>query len=290
MTSRDMQGNAGRVKFEQLAVTLGDGPSAFTAVRDVSMVIEAGEFVCILGPSGCGKSTLLSALAGHVPTSAGHATLDGKRIDGPHPERGMVFQQHTLLTWRKTLDNVAFGLKMQGMGKRERHRKARALLERVGLGPFADRYPAQLSGGMQQRAEIARAMLNAPRILLMDEPFGALDAQTRAMMQSLLLDVWSERKPTVIFVTHDIDEALFLADRILVMSASPGTVLEELQVPFARPRERGETRDLVTEPEFIALKRRCLALLRHQPIATPAADDDHAPARVRFDRSVQTAS
>jgi NitT/TauT family transport system ATP-binding protein len=164
------------------------------------------------------------------------------------------------------------------------------LLERVGLGPFADRYPAQLSGGMQQRAEIARAMLNAPRILLMDEPFGALDAQTRAMMQSLLLDVWSERKPTVIFVTHDIDEALFLADRILVMSASPGTVLEELQVPFARPRERGETRDLVTEPEFIALKRRCLALLRHQPIATPAADDDHAPARVRFNRSVPTAS
>ena len=288
MTSRNPQGSAGRVTLEHVALTLGDGPQAFTAVRDVNMTIEAGEFVCILGPSGCGKSTLLAALAGHVATSAGQATLDGKRIDGPHPERGMVFQQHTLLPWRKTLDNVAFGLKMQGIGKRERHRQARALLERVGLGAFADRYPAQLSGGMQQRAEIARAMLIAPRVLLMDEPFGALDAQTRAMMQALLLDVWSERKPTVVFVTHDIDEALFLADRILVMSASPGTVLEELAVPFARPRERGETRDLVTEPEFIALKRRCLALLRHQPIASPAAD--HATASVRFNRSVQTAS
>ncbi|BAO91458.1 ABC transporter ATP-binding protein [Caballeronia cordobensis] len=286
MTSRDTQG---RVKLDHVAVTLGDGEHAFTAVRDVSTTIEAGEFVCILGPSGCGKSTLLAALAGHVATSAGRATLDGASIDGPHPERGMVFQQHTLLPWRRTLDNVAFGLKMQGVSKRERHGQARALLERVGLGAFADRYPAQLSGGMQQRAEIARAMLNAPRILLMDEPFGALDAQTRAMMQALLLDVWSERKPTVIFVTHDIDEALFLADRILVMSASPGTVLEELRVPFARPRERGDTRDLVTEPEFIALKRRCLALLRHQPIATPAAGD-HAPASVRFNRSIQTAS
>ena len=286
MTTRDTRG---RVKLEHVAVTLGDGPDAFTAVRDVNATIEAGEFVCILGPSGCGKSTLLAALAGHVATSAGRALLDDTPIDGPHPERGMVFQQHTLLPWRKTLDNVAFGLKMQGVGKRERHGRARALLERVGLGAFADRYPAQLSGGMQQRTEIARAMLNAPRILLMDEPFGALDAQTRAMMQSLLLDVWSERRPTVIFVTHDIDEALFLADRILVMSASPGTLLEELRVPFARPRERGESRDLVTEPEFIALKRRCLALLRHRPIATPAADD-HAPASVRFNRSAQTAS
>jgi NitT/TauT family transport system ATP-binding protein len=280
----------GRVKLEHVAVTLGDGVDAFTAVRDVNTTIEAGEFVCILGPSGCGKSTLLAALAGHVATSAGRALLDGIAIDGPHPDRGMVFQQHTLLPWRKTLDNVAFGLKMRGVGKRERHGLARALLERVGLGAFAQRYPAQLSGGMQQRAEIARAMLNAPRILLMDEPFGALDAQTRAMMQSLLLDVWSERKPTVIFVTHDIDEALFLADRILVMSASPGTVLEDLRVPFARPRERGESRDLVTEPEFIALKRRCLALLRHRPIATPAAADDHASAGVRFNRSAQTAS
>ncbi|KMZ13870.1 ABC-type nitrate/sulfonate/bicarbonate transport system, ATPase component [Candidatus Burkholderia humilis] len=280
---------AGRVRLEHVAIKLGEGPHAFTAVRDVNAVIEAGEFVCILSPSGCGRSTLLSALAGHVATSAGHATLDGVHINGPHPERGMVFQPHTLLPWHKTLDNVAFGLKMRGVSKRERHRQARALLERVGLGAFAERYPAQLSGGTQQRAKIARAILNAPRILLMDEPFGALDAQTRAMMQALLLDIWSEHKPTVIFVTHDIDEALFLADRILVMSTSPGTVLESLHVPFARPRERGDTRDLVTEPEFIALKRRCLALLRHPTFSTPSVDD-HASANVRFNRPIHTAS
>ncbi|KXU94296.1 sulfonate ABC transporter ATP-binding protein [Caballeronia megalochromosomata] len=273
--------SAGRIDLEALGITLGEGASAFTAVRDVNAVIEPGEFVCILGPSGCGKSTLLAALAGHVTPNSGRATLDGRPIDGPHPERGMVFQQHTLLPWRKTLDNVAFGLKMRGVGKRERHRRARALLDRVGLGAFADRYPAQLSGGMQQRAEIARAMLNEPRVLLMDEPFGALDAQTRAMMQSLLLDVWSERRPTVVFVTHDIDEALFLADRILVMSRSPGTVLEELRVPFARPRER----ELVMEPAFVALKRRCLALLRHQLAGTSITSND-APARIDISHSV----
>jgi NitT/TauT family transport system ATP-binding protein len=289
MTLHAKTRGAGHVEIENLAVTLGDDARAFNAVRDINAVIKAGEFVCILGPSGCGKSTLLATLAGHVTPSAGRAMLDRASIDGPHPERGMVFQQHTLLPWRKTLDNVAFGLKMRGIGKRERHAKARALLERVGLGAFADRYPVQLSGGMQQRAEIARAMLNEPRVLLMDEPFGALDAQTRAMMQSLLLDVWSEHKPTVIFVTHDIDEALFLADRIFVMSASPGTILEELRVPFARPRVRGETHDLVTEPEFVALKRRCLALLRHQTIATPAVREDDA-AGVRFTNSVPTVS
>jgi NitT/TauT family transport system ATP-binding protein len=289
MTPHGAHSAAGRVRLEQLAVKLGEGAHAFTAVHHVDAAIEAGEFVCILGPSGCGKSTLLATLAGHVVPSAGRATLDGVSIVGPHPERGMVFQHHTLLPWRKTLDNVAFGLKMRGVGRRERHAKARALLERVGLAAFADRYPSQLSGGMQQRAEIARAMLNTPRILLMDEPFGALDAQTRAMMQSLLLDVWSEHKPTVVFVTHDIDEALFLADRILVMSASPGTILEELHVPFARPRIRCETHDLVTESEFVALKRRCLALLRHQAPATPALHEDD-PARESFTHSVQTAS
>jgi len=245
--------SAGRIQLEALGIALGDGASAFTAVRDVNAVIEPGEFVCILGPSGCGKSTLLAALAGHVAPNAGRATLDGKLIEGPHPERGMVFQQHTLLPWRKTLDNVA----------------------------FAERYPAQLSGGMQQRAEIARAILNEPRVLLMDEPFGALDAQTRASMQALLLDVWSERRPTVVFVTHDIDEALFLADRVLVMSHSPGTVLEELRVPFARPRER----ELVTEAGFVALKRRCLALLRY-PLASPMAASNDAPARIDISHSV----
>jgi len=270
MSARDPFARPGGVALEALSVALGSGAQRFTAVRDVSVSIAPGEFVCILGPSGCGKSTLLGVLAGHIVPAGGRATLDGVRIDGPHPDRGIVFQQHTLFPWRKTLDNVAFGLKMRGVGKQERHQRGRALLERVGLADFADRYPSQLSGGMQQRAEIARAMITGPRILLMDEPFGALDAQTRSMMQALLLDVWSESRPTVVFVTHDIDEALFLADRILVMSPGPGTVIEDMRVPFARPRERGETRDLVTEPEFIAIKRHLLALLRHRQPALPA--------------------
>lgn len=262
--------HAGRVELRDVRIALGSGERAHVAVERFTLAVEAGEFVCVLGPSGCGKSTLLGVLAGHLAPTAGTATLDGRAIDGPHPERGMVFQQHTLLPWRKTLDNVAFGLKMRGVGRAERHARARMLLERVGLAGFADRYPAQLSGGMQQRVEIARAMLNEPRVLLMDEPFGALDAQTRAMMQALLLDVWSERRPTVVFVTHDIDEALFLADRIVVMSPGPGTVLDQFVVPFARPRVRGEADDLVTHPDFIALKRRCLALLRHRETAPPA--------------------
>ncbi|EON14090.1 nitrate ABC transporter ATP-binding protein [Pandoraea sp. SD6-2] len=257
--------------LEQLGITLGRGEQRIDAVRTVDVVIEPGEFVCIIGPSGCGKSTLLGVLAGHIAPSAGRATLDGEHIDGPHPDRGIVFQHHTLLPWRTTLDNVAFGLKMKGVSKRERHRRARLLLERVGLAGVADRYPAQLSGGMQQRAEIARAMINRPRILLMDEPFGALDAQTRGMMQALLLDVWSEHRQSVVFVTHDIDEALFLADRILVMSAGPGTIIEDIRVPFARPRERDEAHDLVTEPAFVALKKHCLTLLRHNAPIHPVA-------------------
>ncbi|QET01831.1 ABC transporter ATP-binding protein [Cupriavidus pauculus] len=261
----------GAVALDGLSIALGSGAQRFTAVRDVSLSIAPGEFVCVLGPSGCGKSTLLGVLAGHIAPAAGRATLDGTPIDGPHPERGMVFQHHTLFPWRRTIDNVAFGLKMRGVGREERRRRSAALLGRVGLADFADRYPSQLSGGMQQRAEIARVMIGGPRILLMDEPFGALDAQTRAMMQALLLDVWGDYRPTVVFVTHDIDEALFLADRIVVMSPGPGTIIEDLRVPFARPRERSETRDLVTEPAFIELKRHLLALLRHREPALPAA-------------------
>lgn len=270
MTQRLSGGPGGHVIIENLRITLGDEQRRFVAVQDVSIDIAPGEFVCLLGPSGCGKSTLLGVLAGHIVPSHGRALLDGTSIDGPRPERGMVFQHHTLFPWRKTLENVAFGLKMQGVGKPARHRLAAEWLDRVGLGGFAGRYPSQLSGGMQQRAEIARAMITGPRILLMDEPFGALDAQTRAMMQALLLDVWSEQRPTVVFVTHDIDEALFLGDRVLVMSPGPGTIIEDLRVPFARPRLRDDAQDLVTHPDFVALKRHLLARLRHQQSPLPA--------------------
>jgi len=250
----------GQIDAEQISIHLGEGESAFEAVHSVDFTIAPGEFVCILGPSGCGKSTLLGAFAGHITPSHGNLKLDGKLIKDPSPERGMVFQHHTLLPWRSTLDNVAFGLKMQGVGKQERRQQAAEMLKLVGLEDSAKRWPSQLSGGMQQRVEIARVLINKPRLLLMDEPFGALDAQTRLKMQELLLGIWGKIRTTVVFVTHDIDEALFLADRILVMSPRPGRIIEDLPVDFARPRRT----DLVTTPEFMRLKRHCLELLSHE--------------------------
>ncbi|NWA02452.1 ABC transporter ATP-binding protein [Pseudomonas gingeri] len=251
---------AGRIAIENLSIHLGSGPDAFEAVQALSFDVTPGEFVCILGPSGCGKSTLLGVLAGHLAPSGGSLRVDGQPVDGPSPSRGMVFQQHTLLPWRRVLDNVAFGLKMQGIGKTERQRQAREFLGWVGLEDFAGHWPSQLSGGMQQRVEIARVLINRPKLLLMDEPFGALDAQTRSQMQALLLDIWGRIQTTVVFVTHDIDEALFLADRILVMSPRPGRFIEDLRLGFPRPRQP----ELLTSPEFVRLKRHCLELLRHQ--------------------------
>ena len=257
----------GAIEIDNLGIRLGEGAQAFDAVQDVSLSIAPGEFVCVLGPSGCGKSTLLGALAGHWTPSRGSIQVDGAPVAGPHPDRGLVFQQHTLFPWKKVLDNVAFGLKMQGVGRRERRERARELLGLVGLAGFEDRYPIQLSGGMQQRVEIARVLINHPRVMLMDEPFGALDAQTRLKMQELLLDVWARVNTTIIFITHDIDEALFLADRILVMSPRPGRVIDEIRLDFARPRHP----DVMTSNHFTRLKRHCLDLLHPQASITPLA-------------------
>jgi NitT/TauT family transport system ATP-binding protein len=250
--------SAGRIEIEHLSVALGNGAQAFEAVQDISFSVAPGEFVCLLGPSGCGKSTLLGALAGHIAATRGRFAVDGKPVVGPGPDRGIVFQHHTLFPWKRVVDNVAFGPKMRGVSVAERRAQAREMLELVGLQSFADHYPAQLSGGMQQRVEIARVLINHPRLLLMDEPFGALDAQTRRMMQELLLDIWTRVRTTVVFITHDIDEALFLGDRILVMSPRPGRIIETIRVPFARPRHA----DLVVEAGFVRLKHRCLDLLR----------------------------
>jgi NitT/TauT family transport system ATP-binding protein len=257
----------GAIEIDKLHIRLGEGSQAFDAVQDVSLSIAPGEFVCVLGPSGCGKSTLLGALAGHWTPSRGSIHVDGAPVAGPHPDRGLVFQQHTLFPWKKVLDNVAFGLKMQGVGRRERRERARELLGLVGLAGFEDRYPIQLSGGMQQRVEIARVLINHPRVMLMDEPFGALDAQTRLKMQELLLDVWARVNTTIIFITHDIDEALFLADRILVMSPRPGRIIDEIRLDFARPRHP----DVMTSNHFTRLKRHCLDLLHPQASITPLA-------------------
>nr|WP_315237185.1 ABC transporter ATP-binding protein [uncultured Albidiferax sp.] len=256
--------DTGRIRIDGLRVRLGQGARAFDAVQDIGLDVAPGEFVCLLGPSGCGKSTLLGALAGHLQAASGRILVDGQPVRGPHPDRGLVFQHHTLFPWKKVLDNVAFGLKMQGVGRQERRARALDMLKLVGLAEFQGVYPAQLSGGMQQRAEIARVLINRPRVMLMDEPFGALDAQTRLMMQRQLLDAWAQVRTTIVFITHDIDEALFLGDRVLVMGPRPGRIIAEFTPDFPRPRDPS----LVTAPAFTALKRRCLELLHPHAAAS----------------------
>lgn len=257
----------GKIEIEHVHIRLGTGKQEFEAVQDVSISIAPGEFICILGPSGCGKSTLLGALAGHLAPRQGSIRVDGQPVIGPHPDRGLVFQHHTLFPWKKVVENVAFGLKMKGIPRRQRLKQARDLLALVGLEGFENAYPAQLSGGMQQRVEIARVLINHPRVMLMDEPFGALDAQTRLKMQELLLDVWARIKTSIVFITHDIDEALFLADRILVMSPRPGRIIDEIPLEFPRPRNA----ELLTSPRFTQLKRHCMALLHPEAHVEPLA-------------------
>jgi NitT/TauT family transport system ATP-binding protein len=246
----------GHVLIDKVAVTFGRGARQHTAVEETSLDIAPGEFVCLLGPSGCGKSTLLNCVAGYVAPSRGTVTVDGEAITKPGPDRGMVFQQYSLFPWKTVLDNVAFGPRVAGRADGEA--TAHTFLDMVGLSRFAKRYPGELSGGMQQRVGIARALANYPRVLLMDEPFGALDAQTRLMMQENLLRIWGEFGITVLFITHDVDEALFLADRVLVMSASPGRIIADFKVPFARPRNP----EIGMEDAFIRLKRQCLEKIR----------------------------
>lgn len=253
-----MTKNLGSIAIQELRVELNTKSEKFVAIEKVTAEIKSGEFVCVLGPSGCGKSTLLSSIAGHIPIKFGKIAVDGIPIKGPDLNRGLVFQQHTFFPWKSVLANVEFGLKMQGVKKLERDVKARALIDLVGLKGFEEKYPSQLSGGMQQRVEIARVLINNPKVLLMDEPFGALDAQTRSQMQKLLLDIWSKVETTVFFVTHDIDEAVFLADRILVMTGRPGRIREDIRINAHRPRDESWT----LSEEFIELKKHCLGLIR----------------------------
>ena len=249
----------GLIEIDRVAITFGHGRKAFRAVEETSIRIEPGQFVCILGPSGCGKSTLLNAVAGYVKPSGGEVRVDDDIVNHPGPDRGMVFQQYSLFPWKTVKENVAFGPKIAGQLAEP---VANTFLEMVGLTRFADRYPAELSGGMQQRVGIARALANYPRVLLMDEPFGALDAQTRLMMQENLLKIWNEFKITVLFVTHDVDEAIFLADRVLAMSASPGRIIADLPVNLMRPR----LPEVTAEASFAELKRKCIGHIRAESL------------------------
>lgn len=243
---------------------------SITALKDINFKTHKREFVCVIGPSGCGKSTLIRILAGLETPSSGKMLLDGKEVHGPGPDRGMVFQGYTLFPWLTVKKNVMFGLEQAGHSKQVAEEDARQWIDLVGLTSFVDSYPHQLSGGMKQRVAIARALANQPRILLMDEPFGALDAQTRAKMQSYLMDIWQNIDITVLFITHDLDEAIYLADRILVLKAHPGEVQELIEVPVPQPRSP----DQLLSPEFLATKKRLEELI-HPPEEGDEMNSDH---------------
>ncbi|HXA14764.1 MAG TPA: ABC transporter ATP-binding protein, partial [Opitutaceae bacterium] len=240
------------MRVRDLHKTFGTNGSGHVAFEKMSLDVHRREFICIIGPSGCGKSTFIRIAAGLEDSSGGEILIDGNPVSGPGPDRGMVFQGYTLFPWRTVKQNVMFGLRMRGKDQSSADAEARQWLDMVGLGKFENAYPHELSGGMKQRVAIARALANEPRILLMDEPFGALDALTRCKMQSYLMQIWKKVEVTVLFITHDLEEACYLADRIIVMGTNPGRVLEVIENPMPRPR----TTDQLLSPEFLALKHR----------------------------------
>jgi NitT/TauT family transport system ATP-binding protein len=260
------QDTQGRIEIRDVGIHFGAGRTAVQALEQINLDAAPGSFISLLGPSGCGKSTLIGAIAGFTPIASGDLRVDRQPVRAPGPDRGVVFQQHTLFPWKTVVKNVEFGLKMRGVRSAERKRIAREFLARVGLGEFLHHFPAQLSGGMQQRVNLARVLVNRPRVLLMDEPFCSLDAQTRQQMQEMLLELWHEYHMTVVFVTHDVDEALFLSDRVFVLTQRPGRIKAEFEVDLPRPRSL----DLLTTPEFMRLKRDAMDALKGASTASRA--------------------
>jgi len=246
------------IEIKQLSKTY-TSTNTVLALDEVDIQVQSGEFIALLGPSGCGKSTLLNLIAGFEKPSSGTVLVDGQQVLRPGPDRGVVFQEAALFPWLSVWDNVIFGPKTQGRDKKDYEARAQEMLLIVGLENFKDHLPIQLSGGMRQRVGIARILTMGSKVLLMDEPFGALDAQTRLSMQELLLSVWQKIKPTIVFVTHDIDEAIFLADTIYVMSARPGRIQAKIGVQFERPRSV----ELTASPAFNQMKLDILKQIRH---------------------------
>lgn len=253
---------SGQISIKEVTLSYNLPGESFIAIDNLSLEIMSGEFVCLIGPSGCGKSSLLNCIGGFLRPSYGSVKMDGQLITRPGSDLGMVFQQPSLFPWKTVIQNIAHGPLMKGKSKKEAYGIAQAFLKLVGLSKTSSFYPASLSGGMQQRVAIARALANAPNVLLMDEPFGALDAQTRFMMQENLMKLWNDLNTTVVFVTHDIDEAIFMADRVIIMSANPGRIMRDLRVSLPRPRSIKST----LEPEFSALKNQCFGLIREQSL------------------------
>ncbi|GAA3206320.1 ABC transporter ATP-binding protein [Dactylosporangium siamense] len=250
-----------RISIRGVARTFPLQGKDFVALGDVSLDVADNEFVTIVGPSGCGKSTLLNIVAGLDHPTGGQALVGGQAVTGPGPDRGVIFQQFALFPWLTVRRNVEFGLRTAGVPRAERRRRAEHFIDLVGLTQFADALPKTLSGGMKQRCAIARAYAVDPSILLMDEPFGALDALTRVRLQEQLLDTWSREKRTVMFVTHDVDEAVFLANRVVVMAANPGRIVEVIDVDLPFPR----TEEVRLGPDFSRLRNRVWSAVYHQP-------------------------
>ncbi len=251
---------AAKLLVESVSKVFGDGGRAVTALENTDFTVGESEFITILGPSGCGKSTILKIIAGLTEPSSGRVTLDGRAISGPGRDRGMVFQTYTLFPWLTVTENIEFGLEVAGRPKAERREVADHYIAKIGLRGFESAYPGQLSGGMKQRVAIARALANDPQVLLMDEPFGALDAQTRTVMQELLLGVWEESHKTILFVTHDVEEAVFMGDTVYVMTARPGRIKARIAVPLPRPRSY----DIKVSDVFLGIKKEILALIREE--------------------------
>jgi NitT/TauT family transport system ATP-binding protein len=239
-----------------------------TALENISLGVEDKEFSVIVGPSGCGKTSLLRLVAGLIEPTEGSISLDNTSISGPGKDRGMVFQSYTLFPWLTVQDNVEFGLRIAGIPTAQRHEASRRYIAQVGLTGFERLYPKQLSGGMMQRVALARALANDPAILLMDEPFGALDSQTRSLMQELLLDIWQSSHKTVLFITHDIDESILLGDRVYVMTARPGRIKEMVEIDLPRPR----TVEMLTSNAFIAIKRRIMHSIHEEAMRSVAIE------------------
>ncbi|MDQ8024104.1 MAG: ABC transporter ATP-binding protein [Moraxellaceae bacterium] len=271
----------GHIAIRDLTVRYTQHGSSIDAVSNVSLDVQPGEFVSIIGPSGCGKSTLLNIVAGFLKPSDGKVLLDGAPIKGPGADRGVVFQQYSLFPWMSVRKNVEFGLKMQGVSANARTSAARTLLGLAGLLAFENHYPDQLSGGMKQRVGIVRALATSPQVMLMDEPFGALDSQTRVVMQEILTNMWQQLRLSVMFITHDIEEAVFLSDRVYVMTARPGRIKAEIPIPLPRPR----TPDMTSSPTFLALVRQLKSLIREESLAAMGGELG-ARGLEGFDRSL----
>ncbi|MGD1917824.1 MAG: ABC transporter ATP-binding protein [Pleurocapsa sp.] len=253
----------GLVEIQDLSVCFSDKHQNITTVLDkINFTVKPGSFVCLLAPLGCGKSTVLNTIEGVISPTKGNILVDEQAITKPGADRGFVFQQYSLLPWKTVFQNVEFGLKIKGIAKAKRRELVTEYLNRVGLYKHRDSFPHQLSGGMKQRASIVRALINSPSVLLMDEPFSALDAQTRHMMQELLMEIWQDIKTTVIFVTHDIEEAVLLGDRILVMGVNPGHIKEDIAINLQRPRHIDDT----LTPEFTQISRQILATIREETL------------------------